>query len=85
MGEVVHQSSPSKPQVSQPQLNLAIRDLIDAQLREVLDVIQLETARSEEMVSPCRSPLGQWHGPVGGVDADLDNGEVILQGRGMGT
>ena len=32
-----------------------------------------------------RLPLGQWHGPAGGVYADMDNGEVTLQGgRGWG-
>ena len=57
-GEVVPQSSPSEPQESWPQLHLAIRDLDDAQLREVLDEIQLETARRQGMAPPLRSPLG---------------------------
>ena len=31
------------------------------------------------------SSLGQWQDPMGGVDADLDDGEVTLQwGRGWG-
>ena len=54
--------------------------LDDAQLWEVLDEIKLETARREGMAAPLMSPLGQWHGPAGGVDANLDDGEVNLQG-----
>ena len=36
------------------------------------------------MAPPIGSPLGQWHGPVGGVDADLDDREVTLQEGGDG-
>ena len=87
-GEVVSQSSPSEPHPEdgpQPQLHLAIRDLNYAQLREVLEELQLETARREGMAPPLGSPLGQWWVPVGGVKADLDDGEVAPQvGRGWG-
>ena len=48
-GEVVSQSSPSEPQL---QFHLAIRDLSDAQLKEVLEDLQLETARREGMALP---------------------------------
>ena len=61
-GEEVPQFSPSEPQDSWPQFHLALRDLDDAQLREVLDKIQLETARREGMAPPLRSPLGSWIG-----------------------
>ena len=84
-GEVVSQSSPIEPQGPQLQLHLAIRDLDDAQLREVLEEHQLETARREGMAPPLGSPLGQWQGPAGGVDADLDDRGVTSKGEGMGT
>ena len=60
-GQVVSQSSPSEPHPEwgpQPQLHLAIMDLVDVQLREALDEIQLETARWEGMAPPLASPLG---------------------------
>ena len=77
-------SPPSEPQVSHLQLHLAIRDLNGAQLREVLEDLHLETARRKGMAPPLGSPLDQWWGPVGRVDADLDNGEVALQEGGDG-
>ena len=49
-GEVVSQSSPSEPHPeggAQPQLHLAIGDVNDAQLREALGELQLETSRKE--------------------------------------
>ena len=76
-GEVLSQSSTSDPHL---QLHVVLRDLNDAQLREVLDEIQLETSRREGTAPPIRSPFGQWWGPVGGVDASLDDGKVTLQG-----
>ena len=42
------QTSPSEPQESWPQLHLAIRDLNNSQLRELLDEIQLETVRGRD-------------------------------------
>ena len=81
-GEVVSQSYPSEPHPErpQPQLHLAIRDLDGTQIREALKELQLETARREQMAPPIGSPLGQWWAPPGAVEADLDDGEVALQG-----
>ena len=67
-----------------PQLHLALRDLNDAQLRQVMEDLQQETARKEGAAPPIGSPLGWWWVPVGGVDADLDDGEVTLQMGGDG-
>ena len=61
-GEAVSQSSPSYPHPKegpQPQLHLAIRDLNDAQLREALEELQLETARRKGMAPHLGSPLGR--------------------------
>ena len=46
-GETVSQSSPSELQGSQPQLHLTLRELDNAQVREVVDEMQLETTRRE--------------------------------------
>ena len=40
----------------------------------------METAGREGMAPLMGSSLGQWQNPVGGVDADMDYGEVTLQG-----
>ena len=42
----------------------------------------METARRERMAPLMESSLGQWQDPMGGVDADMDDGEVTLQGEG---
>ena len=78
---VVTPSSPSKPQ---QQFHLALRDLDDVQLRQVMEELQQETSKREGTAPPLGSPLHQWWCPVGGLDPDLDDGEVTLQG-GMGT
>ena len=80
-GEAVSQSSPSEPQ---QQFHLVLRDLDDAQIRQVVEELQQETARREGTAPPLGPPLGWWHGPAGGVDSDLDDGEVTLQGGGDG-
>ena len=42
----------------------------------------METAGREGMAPLMGSSLGQWQNPVGGADADKDDGEVTLQGGG---
>ena len=49
-----------------------------------MEELQQETARREGTAPPLGSPLGWWCGPVGGIDADLDDREVTLQGGGDG-
>ena len=74
--------SPSEPHPKDgphPQLHLPIRDLDDAHLRRILEELQMETARREGIAPLIGSPLGQWQDPMGGVDADMDDGEVTLQ------
>ena len=83
--EVVSQSSSSEPHPKegpQPQLHLAIRDFNDAQLREVLEELQLEKARRVGMAPPLRSPLGRWQVSAGGGKAKLDDREVPSKGEG---
>ena len=84
-GEAVSHSFPSEPEGSQQQFHLALRDLDDAPLRQVMEELQQERARREGTTPSLGSPLGQWWGPVGGLDVDLDDGEVtLLQGVGDG-
>ena len=80
-GEVVSQSSLIEPQ---QQFHLALRDLEDAQLRQVMEELQQETAGGEGTATLLGTPFGWWQGPVGGLDADLDDGEVTLQRGGDG-
>ena len=61
-----------------------LRDLTDAQLRQVMEDIWQEAARRERAAPPMESPLGQWEVPVGGVDTDLDGGSGPLRGREWG-
>ena len=84
--EVMSQSPPveSIPAGGPPQFHMDLRDLDDAQLRQVMEDIQQEATRREGEAPPMGSPLGQWWIPVGGVNADLEDREVILQGGGDG-
>ena len=43
------------------------------------DICQ-EKARREGTAHPMGSPFSQWQIPAGGVDSDLEDGEVTLQG-----
>ena len=52
----VSQSSPSEPQEPKQQFALALRDLDDAQLRQVMEELQQETARSEGTAPPLGHP-----------------------------
>ena len=49
-----------------------------------MEELKQETERWEGTVPPLGSPLGQWCGPLGGLDVDLGDGEVTLQGGGDG-
>ena len=87
MGRQLPSLPPSEPcpeEGSQPQLHLEIRELNDAQLREALEELQLETVRREGMAPPIGSPLDKWQVPAGGSDTDLDDGEGASKGEGWG-
>ena len=44
-----------------------------------------DAARRERTAPPVGSPFGWWQVPTKGVDTDLEDGEVTLQGEGIGT
>ena len=81
--EVVLQSPTSEPALkegSQPQLYMTMRDHNDTQLREVLEELQLEQQGGRGQHPYLGSPWGRGWVPVGGSNANLDGGEVGLQG-----
>ena len=77
-GEVVSQSSPSEPWGPQQYFALALRDLDDAQVRQVMEELQQETAKRDGITLRLGSPFSLWHGPAAGVDADLDDRKMTF-------
>ena len=61
-----------------PQFHLAIWDLDDAQLWEVLPEVCLETARREVIAPQVGLPVGLCEGPGGGANPGIIAGEVPL-------
>ena len=59
---------------------MALKDLGDVQLRQLMEDLQKEAAQRELTASPIGPPIGCWRAPAGGVDADLEDKEVTLQG-----
>ena len=60
---------------------MALRDLDDAQLRQVMEDLWQEAARREGAAPPMGSCLGWWQVPVRGVNAGLEDGDMTLQGK----
>ena len=81
--EVVSQSPPISPILkgAPPWFHMTLND---TQLRQVMEDLQQEAARREGAAPPVGSPLGQWSVPAGEVDANLEDGEMTLQGGGDG-
>ena len=50
-----------------------------------MEDIWQEAAQRDLTASPIGQPLGHWRAPAGGMDANLEDEEVIIQGEGMGT
>ena len=67
-----------------PQFQMGLRDINDAQLRQVMEDTQQQAARREGAASLMGSPLGQSWVPEGGVDTDLEDGKWSFKGRGWG-
>ena len=86
--EVVSQSLPSKTHLEESpptQFHMAFRDLGDAQLRQLMEDLWQGAAQRDLTVSPIGPPLGHCRAPTAGVDANLGDEKVTLQGEGMVT
>ena len=80
------QPLPSKPQLDdgpRQEVTRDVWDLDDDQLWEVLEALQMKTARREGVASPYRLPQGSLRVP-GGNEANVDDREVGLRREGMG-
>ena len=62
---------------------MALRELGDAQLRQLMEDLWQEAAQRELTTSPIGPPSSHWRTPASGMDADLEAEEVTLQGEGM--
>ena len=64
---------------------MALRDLGDAQLWQLMEDLWQEVAHRELSVSPRSPPLGCWRTPMGNRDPNVEDEEVtFLGGRGWG-
>ena len=58
---------------------MVLRELGDAQLRQLMKGLWHEVAQRELTTSPIGPPFGHWRAPAGEGDADSKDGEVTLQ------
>ena len=67
------------------QFHMDLRDLGDAQLRQLIEDFWQEGAQGELNASPIGPSLGCWRTPAWGGDPGVEDKEVTLQGGGMGS
>ena len=60
-------------------------DLGDAQLRQLMEDLCQEVSQRDLTASPIGPPSACWRAPAGGADAGLEDEEVTIQGKRMGT
>ena len=59
---------------------MALRDLADAQLRQLMEDLCQKVVQRDLTMSPIGPPSGHLRAPAGGVDTNLEDEEVNLQG-----
>ena len=63
---------------------MALRDLGDAQLWQLMEDLQQEVAHRELSAYPRGHPLGHWRTPAGGGVPNVENEVTFLGGREWG-
>ena len=85
--DVVSWLSPSNPHPEErplPPFQMALRDLGDAQLRQLMEDLQQKAGHRELIASLIGPPLDCWRTPASDVDANLEDEEGTFPGGGDG-